>query len=87
MSFAIPADAERRRAFLLAGEVAKGCYPISVDGENASAIPPLRNGVPIFGLVGLDQSIESARMTEPDVRKGMPFVKLSREEFESRYRS
>jgi hypothetical protein len=26
-------------------------------------------------------------MTEPDVRKGMPPVKLSREAFESRYRS
>ncbi|MBW8852930.1 MAG: NADPH-dependent FMN reductase, partial [Bradyrhizobium sp.] len=26
-------------------------------------------------------------MTEPDVRKGMPPVKLSREEFEGRYRS
>lgn len=25
-------------------------------------------------------------MTEPDVRKGMPPVKLSREEFERRYR-
>ena len=26
-------------------------------------------------------------MTEPDVRKGMPPVKLSRQEFESRYKS
>ena len=26
-------------------------------------------------------------MTEPDVRKGMPAVKLSRDEFEKRYRS
>ena len=26
-------------------------------------------------------------MTEPEVRKGMPPVKLSREEFEDRYRS
>jgi hypothetical protein len=26
-------------------------------------------------------------MPEPDIRKGMPPVKLSREEFESRYRS
>ena len=26
-------------------------------------------------------------MAEPDVRKGMPSVKLSRQEFESRYRS
>jgi len=26
-------------------------------------------------------------MTEPDVRKGMPAVKLAREEFEKRYRS
>jgi hypothetical protein len=26
-------------------------------------------------------------MTEPDVRKGMPAVKLDREEFENRYRA
>jgi hypothetical protein len=32
------------------------------------------------------QEVDEASMAEPDIRKGMPSVKLTREEFEKRYR-
>jgi hypothetical protein len=53
--------------------------------------PPIARNLPlrcdISLIAGFRLTRSGYRMSEPDVRKGMPSVKVSRDEFKRRYRS